>query len=76
MRGEDNLEGRLEHMLGPDHGTVIHFMLGKPGDESFTLFALDAERFPDLVDKLDDFLNEFDDRGVPHIASHPLVGVT
>ena len=73
MKGEENLKERLEQKLGPDHGTVIHLMLGEDPRESCTCFALDAEKFPDLVKDLDDLLNEFDLRGVAHIANHPLV---
>ena len=75
MAGEETLDERLEQMLGPKHGTVIHFMLGKPKGEGFTWFALDTEKFPDLVDKLEGLLDEFVDRGVPHVAKHPLAGL-
>lgn len=70
------LEEKLKRWLAPDYGTVIHFTLGAPGDKSFTRFALDAVKFPDLVDKLDNLLNEFDDRGVTRVANHPPIGAT
>jgi len=61
---------KLEQILGPDHGAVINFTLGSPRDENFTCFALDAAKFPDLINKLDDFMNLLDDRGVPHVSHH------
>jgi len=70
------LEEKLKRWLAPDYGTVIHFTLGAPENVNFTRFALDAGKFPDLVGKLDDLLNEFDDRGVSRIANHPPVGAT
>lgn len=70
------LEEKLKRWLTEEPGIVIHFMLGRPEDESFTKFALDADKFPDLVDKLDDLLNEFDYRGVTRVANHPPVGAT
>jgi len=69
MAGEESLEERLERKLGPGHGDIIHFMLGKD-QESCTLFGLDIKRFPDLVNSLDGFMNLLCDRGVAHAANH------
>ena len=70
------IEERLAQMVGPDHGTIIHFMLGNDPKKDCTCFAIDADKFPDLIDRLDALLDEFDSRGVAHVANHPLVGAT
>lgn len=72
MKSIGLFQEKLEQILGPDHGIVINLTLGSPRDEHFTWFALDADKFSDLVNKLDDFLNLLEDRGVPHVSPHTI----